>query len=43
VGVDFSTLILLPNYDFWGRDVQVTPLVSQPGVDAYWTRGIFRS
>jgi hypothetical protein len=43
MGVDFSTLILQPNYDTWARDMQFTPLTSQPGAGAYWARGILRS
>ena len=43
MGVDFTTSILLPNYDFWSRDITVTPTVSQPGAGSYGARGIFRS
>jgi hypothetical protein len=43
MGIDFSATLLLPNFDFWSRDIQVTPIVSQPGAAAYSARGIFRS
>lgn len=41
MGVDYSTLILLANYDFWARDVTIIPIVSQPGAPAYINRGIY--
>src|SRR5262249_49379308 len=41
MGVDYSTTILLPNYDFWARDIQLTPVASQPGAPPYWARGIY--
>jgi len=41
MGVNYSTLILLPNYEFFARDITVTPVVSQPGVPAYAARGIY--
>jgi hypothetical protein len=41
MGIDYSTGILLPNYDFWARDVQITPVASQPGAPAYWNRAIY--
>ena len=41
VGVDYSTLIYLPNFDFWSRTVTFTPLVSQPNAAPYDNRGIF--
>jgi len=44
LGVDFSTLVYLPNYDLFGRDVSITPSVSQgSGAAAYWARGIWDS
>lgn len=41
MAVDFSTLLLLPNFDMWAREVVITPLVSQPGAPAYTARGIY--
>lgn len=42
MAVDYSTLILLPNYDMWARPVTITPLGSQPpGAAAYTNRGIY--
>jgi len=43
MGVDFSTLILQPNFDVWSRDIQITPVASQPGAGSYGARGILRS
>ncbi len=41
MGIDFSTLVYLPNYDTFARPITVTPLASQPGSPAYASRGIF--
>ena len=41
MGIDYSTLIYLPNFDFWSRAVTFTPLASQPNAGAYNARGIF--
>jgi len=41
MGLDFSTLVYLPNFDMFARPVTVTPLASQPGAPAYTGRGIF--
>lgn len=41
MGVDFSTNIYAPNFDFWSREITVTPIVSQPGAPAYVARGIY--
>jgi|SRR5262245_39068016 len=43
MAVDFSKLVLSPNYEFWSRPVTVTPLASQPGQPAYSARGIYSS
>ena len=43
MGIDYSTTILLPNYDFWARDIMVTPVASQPGAPPYWSRAIYDS
>jgi hypothetical protein len=43
MGVDYSTNILLPNYNYWSRPIIVTPLASQPGAAAYDARGIYDS
>lgn len=41
MGVDVSTLVYGPNFDFWGRPIIVYPLVSQPGAASYSARGIW--
>ena len=41
MGLDFSTLVYLPNYDTFARPITVTPLASQPGAPAYANRGIY--
>lgn len=41
MGVDYSTLIYLPNYNQWARPVTFYPIMSQPGAPAYIGRGIF--
>ena len=44
MGVDYSTMVLLPNYDMWARPIYITPVVSQgSGVVAYKNRGIYDS
>ena len=41
MGVDHSTMMYLPNYNFWARPVTFYPVKSQPGVPSYNARGIF--
>jgi hypothetical protein len=41
MGIDFSTLVYLPNYDFFARPVTFFPVVSQVGAAAYSNRGIY--
>jgi hypothetical protein len=41
VGIDFSTLVYMPNFDIWGRTVIFTPLVSQPNAAPYENRAIY--
>jgi hypothetical protein len=41
MGIDYSTLIYLPNFDFFSRTVTFTPLASQPNARPYNARGIF--
>ena len=41
MGVDFSTSIYLPNFDFFSRAATITPLVSQPNAAPYAVRGIY--
>jgi hypothetical protein len=41
--LNFSTLVYLPAYDLYARDIVVTPRESQPGQPAYSARGIFHS
>ena len=43
MGVDYSTTIYLPNYDFFSRAVTITPIASQPNAAPYATRGIFNT
>ena len=44
MGIDLSAAVVLPNTNFWGRDVYFTPVASQGvGVVAYLARGIFTS
>src|SRR4051794_4955788 len=43
MGVDLSTLIYLPNYNFWARPVTFYPVRSQPGLPSYNGRGIFNT
>jgi hypothetical protein len=41
MGQDFSTTNYLPCQDFFGRDITVTPIKSNPSGGAYAARGIF--
>lgn len=41
MGLDFSTLVYLPNFDMFARPINVTPLASQPGFPGYGARGIY--
>lgn len=41
MGLDFSTLVYLPNFDMFARPITVTPLASQPSFPAYGARGIY--
>lgn len=41
MALNFSTLVYLPNFDVFARDIVVTPLASQPGGAAYGARGIY--
>lgn len=41
MAVDFSTLVYLPNFDMFARQIIVTPLASQPGMPSYTARGIY--
>ena len=41
MAVNFSTLVYLPNFDMFAREVTITPLASQPGLPAYTARGIY--
>ena len=43
MGVNYSAVIYLPNYDFWARDVTIMPVISQPGVGSFTARGIFNT
>ena len=43
MAVNFSTLVYLPNFDFFSRPITITPLASQPGMPAYTARGIYDS
>lgn len=43
MGVDYSTLIYLPNFEIWARTVTFTPVISQPTGAAFVSRGIFHS
>jgi hypothetical protein len=43
MAVNFADVLLAPNYEFWGRPITITPLVSQPGAGAYSRTGIFGS
>lgn len=43
MGVDYSSFILLPNFDFWSRPVTITPLKSQGSNVGYGARGIYDS
>jgi len=41
MGVDFATWVYSPCFDMFARSITFTPLISQPGVGAFATRGIF--
>ena len=41
MALNFSTLVLLPNYDTFARKIVVTPLASQPGAPPYEARAIY--
>jgi hypothetical protein len=43
MGVDYSTTIYLPNFEFFSRAVTITPLASQPNAAPYTARGIFNT
>jgi hypothetical protein len=43
MGIDYSTLIYLPNFDMFARPIVITPAASQPGAAAYTNRGIYHS
>jgi hypothetical protein len=42
-GINYSTLVLLPAYEFFARPVTFYPIVSQPTVASYIGRGIYDS
>src|SRR5215831_17321026 len=41
MGVDWSTSVYLPAFDFFARPATITPLVSQPNAAPYAVRGCF--
>ena len=43
MGIDFSTLVLLPGMTTFAISVTVRPEVSQPGAPDYAARGVFSS
>jgi hypothetical protein len=44
MGVDYSSSVYLPNFDFWSRPVTFFPIVSGGAtISPYVQRGIFRS
>jgi hypothetical protein len=43
MGLDFSTLVYLPNFNMFARPIVFTPVASQPGAPAYTGRGIYHS
>lgn len=43
MGVDFATLIYLPQYNFWSRPVTFYPVRSQPMMQSYDGRGIYNT
>ena len=43
MGVDFSSLVYLPNFDVWARTVTFTPIVSQPNAAPFEQRAIYDS
>lgn len=40
MALNFSTLVYLPCFDTFARDIYVTPVVSNPSGVEYWSRGI---
>lgn len=43
MAVDFSTLLYDVTQNLFGREVTITPIVSNPGAPAFVTRGIYDS
>lgn len=43
MGIDYSTMIYLPNYEVWARSVSITPLASLGSTTPYANRGIFHT
>ena len=43
MGVDWSTSVYLPVFDFFARSATITPLVSQPNVAPFVVRGIYNT
>jgi hypothetical protein len=41
MGVDWSTSVYLPNFDFFARAATITPLASQPNAAPYAVRGCY--
>jgi len=41
MGIDISANVYAPNFDFWSREITITPVASQPGGAAYSARGIY--
>jgi hypothetical protein len=41
MGIDFSTLVYLPAFDFYARPITVTPIKSNPSGGPYTIRGIW--
>jgi hypothetical protein len=39
--IDYASVVYSPAYDLFARKIVVTPLVSQPGVPAYTSRGVY--
>ena len=42
-GVDWPGEVYEPNFDYFARSINITPVVSQPGQGAYAARGIFNT
>jgi hypothetical protein len=40
MAIDFSTVVYLPNFDVFARDITVYPVASQPAGLSYYARGI---